>query len=130
MSHDHIEFFPEDYIEVSKDGMSFALSERLHLHVQIFRLEDHDMEDQAEQHVLLLKSDHKIGEVWFDKHVPTQAQECVVLGKDAARGMKKARKYWYILLVAVVGANTYTRVGVGKIKPRYISKKSTRGVLA
>jgi len=128
MSHDHIQFFPEEDIQVPV-GINKINSEG-ELHVRIFELGDYNMEEQGERSVLSRDNAKNIGKFWFDTHEQTQIQNCVVVGKCTERSFWKSDEVmWYILLVTEEQVTEkrekrYKRVGVGKIKPDYISDAS------
>jgi hypothetical protein len=119
MSHDHIEFFPKDEtIDVPINANNFDSRQ---LHVRIFELQDCYVEEQGERHVLVRDDSQFIGEFWLDTHEKTQIQDCIVVGKSEDN--------WFVLLVTEIGRERYKRFGVGRIKPYYISKTSSNGVL-
>jgi len=83
MSHDHIEFFPEEEdIQVPIDISSFDCDNQLH--VQIFELRNDHVKEQGEYH-MVLRDD--AGEFWFDSHQKTQIHNCVVVGKSLGKNM-------------------------------------------
>jgi hypothetical protein len=121
MSLDHIQFFPEEDIQVPV-GINKINSEG-ELHVRIFELRDYNLDEQGEQSVLSRDNAKKIGKFWFDTHDQTQIQNCVVVGKCTERRSfwKSDEVMWYILLVTEEREKRYKRVGVRKIRPDYIS---------
>jgi hypothetical protein len=128
MSHDHIEFFLKEMIEVPSGAVSFNKQQ---LHVWIFELQNCDMEDQGERRVLLydgrqeLRDDQEVGEFWFDD-TPAKfgIQHCVVIGKSVSN-----MDAWFVLLVSAVDKERYKRIGVGRVQPLYISDGFVKGVL-
>ena len=114
MSHNHIEFFPEEPIQ-TPIGIN-RLGSDGQLHVHIFKLR----REQCELHVV--SSDDE-GEFWFDSQEECQVHYCVVVGKLLKNDM------YFVLLVMEIDDRRYKRLGVGKTRPCYISDASFQGVL-
>jgi hypothetical protein len=128
MSHDYIKFLPEGPIEVSTDTISFGSEQQLN--ARIFKLQDCDMKEDEQQHMLLYDDDREVGEIWVDGHAQAQIEDCVVLGRNEKRwGQEDHEEYWYVLLVLTTHENKYRRYGVGRIQPQYVSRTSVMGVL-
>jgi len=85
------------------------------------------MKDQGEQCVLLYDSGQRIGKLWFDTPIKTRIEHCAVIGRDARDA--RDEDTWFVLLLSSVGEKLYARLGVGTIKPHYISDVSIWGFL-
>jgi hypothetical protein len=128
MSHDYIKFLPKGDIEVSTDTISFGSEQQLN--ARIFKLQDCDIKEDEQQHMLLYDTFREVGEIWVDGHTQAQIEDCVVLGRNKKRRRQEDyREYWYVLLVWATHENKYRRYGVGRIQPQYVSRTSVEGVL-
>jgi hypothetical protein len=124
MSHNHIEFFPEqEFIDALINANSFDSESQLHVRIFELELRDCYMEER-ERHVLRIRDDGEfIREFWLDTHKKTQIQGCIVVGKS------QKDDDWFILLVTEIPRKRYKRFGVGRINQHYISETSSDEVL-
>jgi hypothetical protein len=122
MSHDHIQFFPEEHILVPEGTNSFNLE--LQLQVRIFELRNYPIvEECSERHLVWRNNTQEIGNFWLDTHEKTQIQYCVIVGKS------QSEEIVFILLATEIGEKRYKRFGVGNIKAHYVTDLSIEGVL-
>jgi hypothetical protein len=127
MSYDRIKFIPEEDIEVPTDTVEFGPQQQLN--ARVFKLRDSEIRVDEEQRVHLYDHGREIGVIWFDTHIQ-EVQDCVVLGRNKKYGKDHDEdEDWYILFVTAISGNQYTRLGVGRVKSRYLLQASTKGIL-
>ncbi|KAF7510193.1 hypothetical protein GJ744_007092 [Endocarpon pusillum] len=124
MSHDHIDFFPEESILVPVGINKFHLKQ---LQVEVFELLGPLVEvEHNEGHLAWHEDGEEAGTFWFDTHEKTPIRNCVVVG----RSKSEHNMVFFVLLVTGTDENRYKRFGVGQVKPKIISKLSIEGILA
>jgi len=126
MTHNQIEFFPAEEINLQSGSIRFDKSDpalALELRVPIRRLRNCRTEQQGHQFIVRDNSNHNVGELWFDRQVSTSAQDCVVVGTEEDGNM------CFILLVSKIRDNHYQRIGAGKISAHYLSEDDCEGRL-
>jgi hypothetical protein len=124
MSHDHIDFFPEESILVPVGINKFHLEQLL---VKVFELLGPLVEiELSERHLAWREDGEEVGTFWFDTHEKTPIRNCVVVGRTGTQ----QNMVVFVLLVTRTDENQYKRFGVGQVKPKIISKLSIEGILA
>jgi hypothetical protein len=105
MRYSHIKFFPIERIKVPK-GDTIRFSSDLTLLAQIRRLQNCNIKQEGDEHVIKDNDIRKVGELWFDGLDSTAAEECAVVGIQEPDDS-------VILLVSKQDKNHYQRVGAG-----------------
>ncbi|KAF7502881.1 hypothetical protein GJ744_004950 [Endocarpon pusillum] len=115
MSHDQIDFFPEESILVPVGINKFHLKQ---LQVEVFELLGPLVEvEHNEGHLAWHEDGEEAGTFWFDTHEKTPIRNCVVVG----RSKSEHNMVFFVLLVTGTDENRYKRFGVGQVKPKIIS---------
>jgi hypothetical protein len=123
MSHDHIDFFPEERILVPVGINKFYLKK---LQVEVFELLGPLVEvEHSERHLAWREDGEEAGTFWFDTHEKTPVRNCVIVGRSES----EHNMVVFVLLVTAADENRYKRFGVGQVKPKIISKLSIEGII-
>lgn len=87
------------------------------------------MERQGEGYAIV-NGTWRVGFVWFDVEVRVELKHCVVVGMGKGE-MEELQKTYYVIIVRdkEEGGERYERLGVGKVRARYVSIDCEAGTL-
>lgn len=124
-----IEFLTHSRLRVPKvKSLSFESNRGINIEVRQF---ESCYMDQTDNLTILVDA-RNVGFIYFDMDSTerNEFRNCVVIGISADDRNDDPDKEYYILAVRkTAGEEEYERLGAGQVRARYVSKKSSAGVL-
>jgi hypothetical protein len=97
--------------------------------IQVRTFQNCRIEQQGSQHSVFDTESEEVGVLWFDVKTDPHFQHCVVIGMEVDRKEHPHKTYYILATRELSSKNMYERVGVGKIKARYVSREAREGKL-